>query len=268
MARLRDGTDLIRIGQPARPEMAAWRYGDQFGRRRRRHVAAITTATAGAAALYAVGIVAGGIGFSVASIAVSLSNRAWSKRVLLRADVGGVVLGLSGETLSHIELRPNADTGYELRIPIGGGATRQPETTGRAGITLRGREALSAARVLLPHINSRSAGERARLEALDLLEGFTDANDAFTQMATVDRSRRAWWRNDFARGYLFSDPWFRIGRVGISQRLCLEMILHEEDERLALEGELSELEDRWREAEEIARISDELLSGTRASRGS
>ena len=28
--------DLIRIGEPQRPEMAAWRYGDQFGRRRRR----------------------------------------------------------------------------------------------------------------------------------------------------------------------------------------------------------------------------------------
>ena len=28
--------DLVRIGDPLRPEFAAWRYGDQFGRRRRR----------------------------------------------------------------------------------------------------------------------------------------------------------------------------------------------------------------------------------------
>src|SRR5215217_2141716 len=35
MARARDGLDLVRIGSPQRPEMAAWRYGDQFGRRRR-----------------------------------------------------------------------------------------------------------------------------------------------------------------------------------------------------------------------------------------
>ncbi|MDP9348009.1 MAG: hypothetical protein M3P24_02540, partial [Gemmatimonadota bacterium] len=34
LARLADGTDLVRIGRPRRPEMAAWRYGDQFGRRR------------------------------------------------------------------------------------------------------------------------------------------------------------------------------------------------------------------------------------------
>ena len=34
LARLRDGLELVRIGKPQRPEIAAWRYGDQFGRRR------------------------------------------------------------------------------------------------------------------------------------------------------------------------------------------------------------------------------------------
>src|SRR3712207_3080625 len=55
LARLREGLELVRIGQPQRPEFAAWRYGDQFGRRRRRH---ILYSTAGAAAL--VGIVIAG----------------------------------------------------------------------------------------------------------------------------------------------------------------------------------------------------------------
>ncbi len=31
LCRLPDGTDLVRIGSPQRPEMAAWRYGDQCG---------------------------------------------------------------------------------------------------------------------------------------------------------------------------------------------------------------------------------------------
>src|SRR3954466_14062097 len=39
MARLREGLELVRIGQPQRPEFAAWRYGDQFGRRRVRYIA-------------------------------------------------------------------------------------------------------------------------------------------------------------------------------------------------------------------------------------
>src|SRR6478609_1503996 len=38
LAKLRDGTTLVRIGAPLRPEFAAWRYGDQFGRRRRRQM--------------------------------------------------------------------------------------------------------------------------------------------------------------------------------------------------------------------------------------
>lgn len=42
-------------------------------------------------------------------------------------------------------------------------------------------------------------------------------------------------------------------------RLALEMAVHEEDERRALEGELWRLERAWRDAEEIAAISDDLL---------
>ena len=36
LARLAEGLELVRIGEPQRPEFAAWRYGDQLGRRRRR----------------------------------------------------------------------------------------------------------------------------------------------------------------------------------------------------------------------------------------
>ena len=41
-------------------------------------------------------------------------------------------------------------------------------------------------------------------------------------------------------------------------RLALEMSLHEDDERRAFEGELQELERRWRDAETIAAIADSL----------
>jgi hypothetical protein len=36
LAKHPEGLELVRIGDPLRPEFAAWRYGDQFGRRRRR----------------------------------------------------------------------------------------------------------------------------------------------------------------------------------------------------------------------------------------
>jgi hypothetical protein len=40
--------------------------------------------------------------------------------------------------------------------------------------------------------------------------------------------------------------------------LALEMALHEETERRALDGELAMLEGMWREAEQIAAIADRL----------
>ncbi len=42
------------------------------------------------------------------------------------------------------------------------------------------------------------------------------------------------------------------------EALALEMALHDERERRALEGELAALEDEWREAEMLARIADAL----------
>ena len=38
LARHPEGLTLVRIGEPMRPEFAAWRYGDQFGRRMRRAI--------------------------------------------------------------------------------------------------------------------------------------------------------------------------------------------------------------------------------------
>jgi hypothetical protein len=45
------------------------------------------------------------------------------------------------------------------------------------------------------------------------------------------------------------------------QALALELALHEETERRAMEGELASLEAMWREAEEIAGIADRLPDG-------
>jgi hypothetical protein len=54
---------------------------------------------------------------------------------------------------------------------------------------------------------------------------------------------------------------FETGLLALSTPvvLALEMALHEDQERRALEGELAELEAAWREAEEIGAIADSLL---------
>ena len=64
LARLSEGLELVRIGAPQRPEFAAWRYGDQFGRRRRRKIIRIgvgTTVVGGlAAGFFTIGAATGG----------------------------------------------------------------------------------------------------------------------------------------------------------------------------------------------------------------
>jgi hypothetical protein len=55
---------------------------------------------------------------------------------------------------------------------------------------------------------------------------------------------------------VFSGSWREGTR---DQQLALEMALHEDTERAALEGDLAALERAWAEAEEIAAIADNLL---------
>ena len=54
LARVREGLELVRLGQPQRPEFAAWRYGREFARRRRRSIAftGVGIVVVGGAALY------------------------------------------------------------------------------------------------------------------------------------------------------------------------------------------------------------------------
>jgi hypothetical protein len=50
----------------------------------------------------------------------------------------------------------------------------------------------------------------------------------------------------------------KLQKLAAPERLAVEMALHEEQERRALQGELTVLQQRWREAEEIAAIADSL----------
>ena len=71
LARHPEGLTLVRIGEPLRPEFAAWRYGDQFGRRRRKVAVASGIAVAAAAGL-AVGGLAAGLAISTSLMPIQL----------------------------------------------------------------------------------------------------------------------------------------------------------------------------------------------------
>ena len=248
LCRLADGTELVRIGQPLRPEMAAWRYGDQFHRRRRRFIVKSVVATVAPLALSGAYVFAGA-GFagafgSVAFTMYTLGSVLYNKRTIARVPAEGRILRLDAAWLQHVALRPSRDHWWELEIPDL--STRFRTSFWRKAVpgtmSLHGDEALAAARVLLPQLNIAGGKPDIVRTALSTLERTTSVAHAFANAASQHRGKTP-----------------ALHRFSESQRLALEMALHEEDERRALDGELAQLEQRWREAEEIAAIADSLL---------
>ena len=98
LAKLRDGTTLVRIGEAQRPEFAAWRYGDQFGRRRRRQM---LIAGAGIGALGA--LVIGGV-----TVGVGIGGFGW-----MLARAGSTIVRGSPEA---VVASVRTDDGKTLRV--------------------------------------------------------------------------------------------------------------------------------------------------------
>ena len=247
LCRLTDGTELVRIGQAQRPEMAAWRYGDQFGRRRRRFLVVSTAACLLPVGLSAVQIlgagtvgVFGSLGLTGWSIASSTLNH----RGVARVRAGDRIVRLSRMSVSNVALRGSHDHWWELDVPDGikSYSVVPWRRSERSFVSLHGDAALAAARVALPLINQAGGKPKVVSDAVARLDGNADVGLAFARAAATAGN---------PSGYL--------ARLPEAQRLALEMALHEADERRALEGELAELEQRWRDAEEIAAIADSLL---------
>lgn len=255
LARLRDYTELVRIGSPMRPEFAGWRYGDQFGRRRRRQ---LLVAGAGVTAMGAV--VVGGL-----AAGVSIGGFGWGLVQLGRAAVRGspesVVARIKTSTHGTVRVRRRHLAETQL----------QRGSDGPLAIDLRfvkgqarfdGAEAARIAGILIPQVNRFGAPATVVQEAVSRIDqsqgvdGFLDRLSRSAHVLTAPaESKKSKWsgEHDLSKG-LFGLP-----RI---DRLALEMALHEDAERRAIEGELATLERAWQEAEEIAAIADDLLVPT------
>lgn len=238
LARLREGLELVRVGVPMRPEMAAWRYGDQFGRRRKR-------------AFVRAGLGAGVIGVALASgAAAGVSVAAFGGiytnlfQILTKGRPGTVVARIP-EKAGIIEVRRKDLDGLRLEAGTAPGDLTLVVKTKKMPVRFSGEDAVWAAGYLLPALN-RYGGNRRQVDAaVDILEVAGGAEQVFTSAAHF-RSRKA----------------MNVHKLDYPVRLALEMAAHEEQERRALEGELARLETAWKEAEEIAVISDSLLLPT------
>lgn len=235
LARLANGLELVRIGEPQRPEFAAWRYGDQFGRRRRRAFL-IGGGIAVAAGAAIVGASAAGVGLGgFGGLWGNLPNLINAMRKVRLRTEDGRLLKVRGTEFNRARLHGEGGAPV-LSIKLRHGIER-----------FRDAEALRHAGRLLPAINVSGGGKRTVQEAVRTLEDRRGSEvflkQFFSEHAAVDRRGR-------------EKP---VSTLPAPTRLALEMALHEEAERRAIQGELELLEEAWREAEEIAAIADNLF---------
>ncbi len=256
LARLKEGLELVRIGDPQRPEMAAWRYGDQFGRRRRRQYL-----IAGGVVLVATTVVVAGpvMGMVGAGALSPMTNLITTGTNLYRAKKTIVVPGPEGRTLrtrladvDRVKMELQGEE-LSLSVPVVP-SKRQRWGLGpnREAVTLTGDDAVRAAGALLPRLNSSGGSAEQVQRAVGIVE------EALTPAELFSRAARD-LRDTGASGW--GDPRRRsaLKRVPVATRLALEMATHEESERRALEGELYLLEEAWKQAEEVAAIADDMF---------
>jgi len=238
LARHPEGLELVRIGRPMRPEFAAWRYGDQFGRRRKRAM----LYGAGGLAVFGAITVGGALTGVLSGAVLAQSGNFWNlwvngrTLVKLRTDDGRVIR-LKNPDLLGTRLRADGSgAGFQLQVRKG---KKKEWFTGPEAERLVGQ--------IVPKMNRMGAKRGTVQHAVDEIERLGHP-DAFLA--------------DVATGQRFTDkkgvPGY-INKMPEPTKLALEMALHEEQERRALEGELWRLERAWEQAEEIAAISDSLL---------
>ncbi len=258
LARLREGLDLIRIGEPQRPEMAAWRYGDQFGRRRNRQLL-ITGAVVGGAAT-----VVGGLALKVGfTVVVSVFGKWWVWDNLLNGRQTALVgrIPLDDGSLVTVQRKHARMSSLENTGDPGEFALRLESKEG--SYILTDDDARAAAARILPTVNRYGGSQKTVRQAVGVLEECGDPARVLTTLQEHYGRReddQLWCEAPALERIRVMDLPGALHTLDVEDRLALEMALHEEAERRVMNGELEQLERAWREAETIAAISDDMLT--------
>ena len=230
--------DVVQVGRAPLTEEAWWRYGRELLRRQRQNT--IVTLAGGAAQLglfFAVGF-AGVWGTKRLNRGVRwarFGSHAWRGRkhcVLC----GSPLTELTYRRAQYLVLTPmDEEYTVELRCSVCGFDGRD------AGYIFRGAEAHRLMRRVLAYYNYAGAGE-------PLIKDAT---------ARIERAGSA---REFVRSMAKRRYYVEMGKKEHELALALEIAVNDDAERELLEMELKELEERWREEEELAGIVDGELT--------
>jgi hypothetical protein len=252
LAKLRDGTRLIRVGAALQGEIAAWRYGSTLEQRRKKYMVMTAAVLVGATA------VAGGIAWAGMGGMLGMVGGMWDEHRRKRV-VHNLPAHASPDGRARKIRRWHIDGAWLDEDPAAGVVLHVPNThlekakTGWSGkplydasgvLVLAGQDARRALERSLVRVNEKG-GKRDQLrEAVGLIAaGGPEEYIRATARRRVTFGKRSEWEKR---------------QITPVASLALEMALHEEQERRAMEGELSILEAAWRDAEPIAAIADRL----------
>jgi hypothetical protein len=275
LAKTREGTELVRIGTPLRPEMAAWRYAGSLARRRLRFALRTAPVTIGLAtfAKSSIGFMSmfGSAGFTMIglSLASAAAVRYANRRTLAVLDVGARRIELSRNLVRSIRIDPEGPQGLRLLLPT----IPSVHIGGSAVDSLFGQDEV---RVIVGGVRARDVDDADRLQKYVTVDGDLSPllrvimpiiNEAGAPPTVISDATELLSRYDpDPRLILYGNrkDWSKAKRLTLAdsnepRRLALEMLVHEESERCWLAGELKALEAEWVRADEIASIADGLI---------
>ncbi len=265
LARLPDGTDLIRIGQPLRPEFAAWRYERVVRQRRRRLLRSTISASAITLAVVVPVILLSSSSLLLlpgqAGILAWQRYELWRRHMRIALD-NGQFADLTQRQLLATQCRLNEDGELEVALTHGGRRDGlKIDLVDAQRLHLYGEAAQEALRRIIVGVNLEGASKHGVRDAVSVVETAIDRSDRSSYMSSEQISgglTQILSEREHARRSE-SHHWV-IREFHARHRLALEMVLHEDDERRAMSGELGALYARWEEAERIAKISDGALT--------
>jgi len=240
--------EIVRVGQANLAEQAWWRYGREITKRRKKFKTLSTAGAIGAGAAIWGGMATGGMSFIAAWLLWdNLPNKLPDAARWLRfggdAWRGRTRCAKCGYTFRRVTYRrrdrlillrsnDSAPTGLAYQCPRCGDFRE-------GGLQLRGPEAEHTVRRVLAYHHFEGADERTVSSATRLIQ-------------------EAGSPQDLSRILLRDGK--RLGELGRTGGIALEIAANESSEQRLLELELAELEAHWRTEEELAAIIDGELT--------